>query len=79
MIAGFILEFILLLVSLGLITASAAEKSWNMAMIALTVPTDHFTAGFTAIKYRVGKCTVELQSIFGRWVSAESCRCRHEL
>lgn len=34
MIAGFILEFILLLVSLGLITASAAEKSWNMAMIA---------------------------------------------
>lgn len=34
MIAGFILEFILLLVSLGLITASAAEKSWNMATIA---------------------------------------------
>ena len=34
MIAGFILEFILLLVSLGLITASAAEKSWKMAMIA---------------------------------------------
>ena len=34
MIAGFILEFILLLVSLGLITASAAEYSWNMAMIA---------------------------------------------
>ena len=34
MIAGFILEFILLLVSLGLITASAAEKSWHMAMIA---------------------------------------------
>lgn len=34
MITGFILEFILLLVSLGLITASAAEKSWNMAMIA---------------------------------------------
>ena len=34
MIAGFILEFILLLVSLGLITASAAEKSWNMAMIS---------------------------------------------
>ena len=34
MIAGFILEFILLLVSLGLITASAAEKSCIMAMIA---------------------------------------------
>ena len=34
MIAGFILEFILLLVSLGLITASAVEKSWNMAVIA---------------------------------------------
>ena len=34
MIAGFILEFILLLVSLGLITASAAENSWTMAMIA---------------------------------------------
>ena len=34
MIAGFILEFVLLLVSLGFVTASAAEKSWNMAMIA---------------------------------------------
>ena len=34
MVAGFILEFVLLLVSLGLITASAVEKSWNMAVIA---------------------------------------------
>ena len=28
------MEFVLLLVSLGLITASAVEKSWNMAVIA---------------------------------------------
>ena len=28
------MEFILLLVSLGFVTASAAEKSWNMAMVA---------------------------------------------
>ena len=34
MVAGFIMEFVLLLVSLGLITASAVEKSWNMAVIA---------------------------------------------
>ena len=34
MVAGFILEFGLLLVRLGLITASAVEKSWNMAVIA---------------------------------------------
>lgn len=34
MVAGFILEFVLLLVSLGLITASAVEKSWSMAVIA---------------------------------------------
>ena len=34
MIAGFILEFILLLISLGMMTASAVEKSWKMAMVA---------------------------------------------
>ena len=32
MVAGFILEFLLLLVSMML--ASCVEKSWNMAMIA---------------------------------------------
>lgn len=34
MVAGFILEFLLLLVSMGLMLASCVEKSWNMAMIA---------------------------------------------
>lgn len=41
MVAGFILEFLLLLVSMGLLLvsmglmlASCVEKSWNMAMIA---------------------------------------------
>lgn len=34
MVAGFVLEFLLLLASLGMMMVSTAEKSWSMAMIA---------------------------------------------
>lgn len=34
MAAGVILEFLLLLVSMGMMLVSCVEKSWNMAMAA---------------------------------------------